>query len=430
MKMYLFRVVIALIILISYPLLSQELIDGVMAVVGEEIILYTDVIQAAQIYAVQYGIDPINEIQEYNRLKQEILESLINDKILLAKAVEDTITVTDQQVETALEERIQNLVLQLGSEAEVERYFGSTIWQIKKDYREDIRKLLIIETLKQQKSMDVNISRTEVEAYFNIQKDSLPQRKTMVKARHILMQLQAGESTRRTAMRRMEEIQDRLNDGQDFAELAKLYSEDPGTASIGGDLGYIERGTLFESFEEAGFQLEPGEISGIVETPVGFHLIQMIDNQGDRAHMRHLLVRMNVTQQDESSLIDTLNAVRERVLAGEDFGALAREYSQDESTKDSGGDLGWLPIEDLEIPTFKSVVDTLQEGYISLPFRTEFGYHLVMVEERDEARAYSLEKDWDEIKTAALNAKIVEVLDQWVEELKGNMYIRVNEEML
>ncbi len=424
------RIIVVVAILFSYPLFSQELVDGIVAIVGDEIILYTDVIQASQVYAVQYGIDPINEIQEYNRLKQEILENLINDKILLAKAIEDTITVTDQQVEASLEERIQNLVLQLGSEAEVERYFGSTIRQIKKDYREEIRKLLVIETLKQQKSMDVNMSRTEVEAYFNTQKDSLPQRKEMAKARHILMQVQAGESARHSAMQRIEEIQDRLNDGQDFAELAKLYSEDPGTADKGGDLGFIERGTLFESFEEAGFQLEPGEVSDVVETPIGFHLIKMTDKQEDRARMSHILILMNVTQQDESGLIDTLNTIRERVLAGEDFGTLAREYSQDESTKESGGDLGWLPIGDLEIPAFKSVVDTLQAGHVSLPFRTEYGYHLVLVEERDEARPYSLEEDWDEIKAAALNAKIVEVLDQWVEELKGNMYIKINGDLL
>ncbi len=430
MIMNITRIIVVVTMLFSYPLFSQELIDGIVAVVGDEVILYTDVVQTAQVYAVQYGIDPINEVQEYNRLKEEILENLINDKVLLAKAIEDTITVTDQQVENSLDERIQNLVLQLGSEAEVERYFGSTIKQMKKDYREEIRKLLIIETLKQQKSMDMNISRAEVEAYFNTQKDSLPQRKEMVKARHILMQVQAGESARRSAMQQMEEIQDRLNEGQDFAELAKLYSEDPGTASVGGDLGFIERGTLFESFEEAGFQLEPGEISDVVETPIGLHLIQMTDKQEDRARMSHILIRMNLTQRDESSLIDTLNVIRERVLAGEDFSTLAREYSQDESTKESGGDLGWLPIEDLEIPAFKSVVDTLQEGHVSLPFRTEYGYHLVMVEERDDARAYSLEEDWDDIKTAALNAKIGEKLNQWVEELKGNMYIKINEDLL
>ncbi|MCJ7812345.1 peptidylprolyl isomerase, partial [bacterium] len=362
MKINISKTAFIIALLFCHLLLSQELIDGIAAIVGDEIILYTEVLQTSQIYALQMGINPMNQVQEYNQLKEEILENLINDKIFLARAIEDTITVTDQQVETALDERIQGLVQQLGSEKEVEAYFGTSIRQIKKNYREDIRKLLIIETLKQQKSMDVKISRTEIEEYFNTQKDSLPQKRAMVKTRHILMQVQPGGLNRQTALQQIQEIQERLNLGEDFSELAKLYSEDPGTANIGGDLGFIKKGTLFESFEEAGFQLAPGQISDVVETPIGLHLIQMVEKQEDEAHMRHILIRMNITQQDESSVIDTLIHIRNRALSGEDFSKLANEYSQDESSKELGGDLGWLPVDDLEIPIFKSVVDTLQVG--------------------------------------------------------------------
>ena len=430
MKINISKTAFIIALLFCHLLLSQELIDGIAAIVGDEIILYTEVLQTSQIYALQMGINPMNQVQEYNQLKEEILENLINDKIFLAKAIEDTITVTDQQVETALDERIQGLVQQLGSEKEVEAYFGTSIRQIKKNYREDIRKLLIIETLKQQKSMDVKISRTEIEEYFNTQKDSLPQKRAMVKTRHILMQVQPGGLNRQIALQQIQEIQERLNLGEDFSELAKLYSEDPGTANIGGDLGFIKKGTLFESFEEAGFQLAPGQISDVVETPIGLHLIQMVEKQEDEAHMRHILIRMNITQQDESSVIDTLIHIRNRALSGEDFSKLANEYSQDESSKELGGDLGWLPVDDLEIPIFKSVVDTLQVGHISLPFQTEYGYHLVKVEDREEARNYSLEEDWDEIKTAALNTKRLEVLNQWIEELKKDRYVVINKDIL
>ncbi len=430
MKLNISKIAFIIALPFCHLLLGQELVDGIAAIVGDEIILYTEVLQTSQIYALQMNINPLNQVQEYNQLKQEMLKNLINDKILLAKAIEDTITVTDQQIETALDERIQGLVQELGSEKEVEAYFGISIRQIKKNYREDIRKLLIIETVKQQKSKDVKISRAEVEDYFNTKKDSLPQKKAVVKARHILMKVQPGGLNRQIAMQKIQEIQERLSRGEDFSELARFYSEDPGTANIGGDLGFIEKGTLFESFEDAGFQLERGQISEIVETPIGFHLIQMVDKQEDKAHMKHILIRINITQQDESGVIDTLIYIRNKALSGEDFGKLAYEYSQDESSKQLEGDLGWLPVEDLEIPIFKSVVDTLQAGHISLPFQTEYGYHLVKVEDREEARKYSLEEDWDEIKTAALNTKILLVLNQWIEELKKDMYIVINKDIL
>lgn len=419
------------IVLSMNPLLwSQEVMDGIVAIVGGEVILRTELIQTTQGFALQTGIDPTSNVEEFERLKADVLENLIREKVLLAKAEEDTVTVDDQRVEVALEARIQGVIQQLGSKEKVEAYFGAPIKQIKRDYREEIRKQLIIQTVQQEKLGAVQISRRDVETFYETMKDSLPEKKLMVKLRHILMEIRPGEEARQEAVMRLREVQDRLRGGEDFEELAKQYSEDPGTAQRGGSLGFVERGTLFLSFEEAAFGLKPGEISDVVETPVGLHLIQMVEKRGDKANVRHILIRLEVNQADQEEVLERLNQIRERALAGEDFGELAREYSQDLSTREEGGDLGWLPVEGLQIQPFQSAVDTLQEGQISRPFETQFGYHIIKLEEKSAARKFSLEEDWDQLREWAWNLKRQKVLDRWVEELKKHIYIEIKESLL
>ena len=409
---------------------AQEVLEGIVAIVGDEIILHTQLIQAAQGFALQMGVNPRAQPEEFEKIKDNILQNLINEKVLLAKAIEDTVTVDDQQVESALESRIEELTQQLGSKERVEAYFGSPIRKIKRDYRDEIRKQLIVSTVQQEKLRDIKVSRSEVTSFYETMKDSLPDQKPRVKIRHILIDVRPGESAKQQAMERMREIQERIRQGEDFSELAKLYSEDPGTASNGGALGFVEKGTLFQSFEETAFQMEPGEISDVVETPVGLHLIQLIEKRGDKASMRHILIRVEVTSVDENTVLETLRQIRERVLAGESFEELAKEYSQDETTKELGGDLGWLPPDQLQIEAFKSAIDTLQTDEITRPFKTQFGYHIVKLEGRSEARKVSLEEDWEQVEYWALSTKRQKVIEEWIAELRKKIYIKINEDML
>jgi len=426
------RVYVCIGVVLSFARLlwSQEVMDGVVAIVGDEIILRTELMQTTQVLALQMGVDPKAQSEEIEKLKSEVLQNLIREKVLLAKAKEDTVTVDDQMVESALDARIQEVIQQLGSKEKVEAYFGAPIKQIKKDYREEIWKQLVVQAVQREKLQDVQISRRDVETFYETMKDSLPEKKPMVKLRHILMEIQPGGEARQTVVIKLREIQERLRGGENFEDLAMQYSEDPGTSEKGGGLGFVERGTLFQSFEEAAFKLNPGEISDIVETPVGLHLIQMIEKRGDKANVRHILVRLEVTEGDEEGVLEKLIQIRERVLAGEDFGELAREHSQDHSTREEGGDLGWLPVEGLQIQAFKSAIDTLQLGQISQPFETQFGYHIVKLEGKSAARKYTLEEDWDQIREWAWNMKRQSVLDGWVEELKEDIYIDIKEDLL
>lgn len=430
-KLFFIKVLITAILLVSSTmLLAQQVLDGIAAIVGDEIILRTELLQTAQGFAIQMGIDPATQPKKFAKLKKDVLNNLINEKVLLAKAKEDTITVDDQRVEAALEGRIQELIKRLGSKEKVEAYFGAPINKIKRDYREDIRDQLIVQTLQQKKLGTVQISRSEVKKFYKTMKDSLPERKPMVKLRHILLEVRPGKKARERAMAQIREVQSKLRQGESFEKLAKQYSEDPATAGRGGDLGFVERGTLFHSFEETAFSLKPGEISDVVETPVGLHLIQMIEKRGDKVRVRHILIRLETTPQDEKAVIDTLNMIRNKTLAGEDFAKLAKEYSQDTSTKEQGGDLGWMPLEQLQIEAFKNAVDTLKTGQISRPFKTRFGYHIVKLEGKKTARKFSLKEDWDQIREWALNAKRQRILNQWINDLKKNIYIEIKKGVL
>jgi peptidyl-prolyl cis-trans isomerase SurA len=416
--------------LFIYPVQGQEVLDGIVAIVGDQIILRTELLQTTQGFALQMGINPVNQAEEIEKLKKDVLKNLVNEKVLLIKAKEDTITVEDQQVETALEARIDNLVQQLGSKEKVEAYFGIPIKKIKRDYREDVREQLTIQTLQQEKLKEVQISRRETEVFFTAMKDSLPKKRPLVRLRHILFQIVPGESAKKEALSRIREIQSSLLNGADFEEMARLYSEDPGTAPKGGKLGFVERGTLFQEFEEAAFQLEPGKISEIVETSIGFHLIKMIEKRGDKINVCHILIRLSTGKSDETVTYERANEIRSRALAGEDFGELAKVNSDDTSSKEEGGDLGWLPVEELQIEAFKNVVDSLKEGEISSPFKTQFGFHIVKLEGRQEEGEISLDNDYEQIREWALSAKRQKVLNAWIEELKKEMYIEIKEDIL
>lgn len=409
---------------------SQEILDGIAAIVGEEIILNSELIQTAQGFALQMGVDPREDEDEFARIKENVLQNMINERVMLIKAEEDTITVEDEQVEAALEDRIQSLIRQAGSPERVEAYFGIPIRKIKRDYREDVRDYLIVQKVQQGKLVGIQVSRREVETFFETMKDSLPEIRPMVKLRHILMPVTPGGSARIEAAAKMQDIIDRLNSGEDFEALARQYSEDPGTSSRGGNLGFVERGMLYQAFEEAAFRLEPGQLSEIVETPVGLHLIQGVEKRGEQVSVRHILIRMEVSDLDYDTVYRQLSEIRERALSGEAFGDLAGEFSEDLSTKDLGGDLGWLPVGELQIEAFNSVVDTLDPGEISVPFETQYGYHVVMLEDRHEARAYSLEEDWDRLMEMARNTKTQRVLADWIEEVKKGVYIEIKEDIL
>ncbi|RKY80885.1 parvulin peptidyl-prolyl isomerase [candidate division KSB1 bacterium] len=408
---------------------SQQLLDGIAAIVGDEIILESEVAQYAATLALQMKLDIQNEPQKFNELQKNSLQNLIVQKILLTKAREDTIVVEDSQVEQVLEQQINQWIQQIGSERKVEEYFGSSMNKIKRRVRKEIREHLMVEKLQQEKLQEVKITRQEVEQFYQTNRDSLPELKESVEISHILLQVTPGAESKQQAREKIAGILERLRSGEDFAELARQYSEDPGSAAKGGELGFIQRGDFVKDFEEKAFALQPGQISDIVETQFGFHIIQMLERRGEKINVRHILIRTRPTKADEERTLKLLLAIRDSCLAGADFAEMAKRYSNDETTADKGGYLGWFEVEKLQLPEFKSVVKELKIGEISQPFRTRFGYHIVKLLNRREGGKLSLQRDWEQIEQWALMDKRSRAMQKWVEELKKNLYIEIKDEI-
>jgi peptidyl-prolyl cis-trans isomerase SurA len=409
---------------------GQEVLDGVVAVVGDEIVQKSELDQMAQYYALQTGMRPADHPSEYAALKRDILQNLIDDRVLMAKAKEDTVIVEESKVDAELENRIQSLVQQIGSEAKVEAQFGAPIKKIKRDHREEVRKMMIVRELQNKRFKGLQVSRREVESFYESIKDSLPEKKPSVHLSQILLRIHPGEASRDKALEKIRAIQERLRKGESFETVARETSEDPGTAARGGDLGFVDRGTLFTAFEEAAFALSPGQVSDRVETPVGFHLIQVVEKRGDQIHCRHILVRIEKSGADDEIVLRKLTDIRDRALRGEDFRKLARECSDDSTTRAQGGDLGWFSLEDVQIEEFRNAADTLAVGAVSMPFETQFGYHIVKMEDRKEKQKYSLAEDFDQFKSRALEFKTQRLRKQWIDQLKKTMYIKINEDLI
>ncbi len=402
---------------------SKPVLDKIVAVVGNEIILKSEMDYQVQLSAYQNKLDPSDP-----QLRSRVLEALVDDKLILAQAILDSVTVTDDEVNRQLDSRIQNLTKQLGSEQKVEEVYGMSISKIRSEFVDDMRKQMIIEKLKQQKFGDMKVSAVEVHNFFDTYKDSLPQVPEQVTLSHIFVIPKPSTKAREEAYSLAKSILDSLRAGADFAALAKKYSQDPGSASSGGDLGWAKRGQFVPEFEHAVFEMKPGEISDIVETQFGFHIIQLLERRGDQVHVRHILIQIPHLQTDDDSVIVLLDSLRARAMEGANFAALAREYSQDQDTKDLGGDLGTVTIDQLE-PSFLATVNKLKVGEISMPekvtYGKSYGYHIVYLRNRILPHKVDLDEDYSRLSNMALSMRQNQAYLEWINKLKSQIYLKI-----
>ncbi len=410
------------------PLKAQQqgqIVDGIAAIVGDEVVLRSEVNQYTIQTALQMGIDIQKNPEKLKALKKQVLENLIVQKILLQKAKEDSIEVDDSQVDQALDNQIQQWIQQMGSQEKVEEYFGGSLSKIKRRFREDVKNRMLVDKLQQEKFQKIHISRPEVEQFYRTMKDSLPVQGPSVNISHILLTVKPSPQAKKEAYQRAEAILQQIKNGADFAELAKKYSEDPGSAAKGGDLGFVKRGDLVKPFEEVAFNLKPGQVSGIVETQFGYHIIQLLERKGEKIHVRHILIRVVPTEQDELAVVKEIKELYKKAKSGADFAELAKKYSDDATTKDKGGELGWFQLDQLKVKEFRAVAETLKVGEVSEPFKTRFGYHILKMNDRREGGKMSLDKDWEQIEQWALARKRNREFQKWVQSLRKNVYIDV-----
>jgi peptidyl-prolyl cis-trans isomerase SurA len=417
------KLLLLTILLIPLALSAQTLIDRIVAVVDKEIITESELNERVSFLAVQNHIDP-----NQKGLRAQVLDGLISEKLVLAQALIDSVEVTDDEITRALDQQIANFVRQVGSEQRVEQMYGKSISRIKREYRTEIKNQLLVQKVRQQREASFSVTRREVEDFFISFKDSLPQVPEEFELSHIYIVPKPDTAVEAKTRQLMQSILDSIHAGGDFADFAKRYSTDPGSAASGGDLGWEKRGVFVREFEETVFGLKEGDVSGIVKTQFGFHIIQLIGRRGESVHARHILMKIDKGPASDSAAVDTLRAFRERVLKGESFAELASKYSEDEDTKSVGGDLGSLTADQLQ-PDFAGQIKDIKAGEISEPQRTvvgaSYGFHLIWMRKRTPPHAINIQDDYKRIEQLALYMKRNKLNAEWLDELKKTIYVDI-----
>ncbi len=405
---------------------NKQIVDGIAAIVADNIILKTELAQIVNLTAMKQNINPNQDMELYQRLQMQVLQSLIDQKVVLELAEKDTnIVVKDKEVDSALETQISNILSQAGSEENAEKMVGEPLRDFKREYWFDLRDRLYADKFQQLKLQGVSVNRTDVESFFATYKDSLPFFPTKIKLRHILLPLKPGQKSVNTTLALLDSLRNAIYAGADFSELAKLYSQDPGSKNRGGDLGFTRRGSLVSEFEEVAFTLDLGEISKPVETAFGYHIIQPLEKQGDKVRVRHILITPPVSDDDEQKSYIFAETIKDSIKTLDVFITLAERHSNDEKTNKIGGDLGWINPNTFAIPEIGQVLQYLELHECSLPVKTNLGYHLLWLEDAKEGGYPSLEKHWVDIEAMALNKKKIDWYHVFIQDARKKFYISI-----
>ncbi|HYF02783.1 MAG TPA: peptidylprolyl isomerase [Patescibacteria group bacterium] len=399
--------------------------DKIIAVVGREIVLQSDI--DAQIALLQQQNPRLNPRDP--AIRERVLDALINEKLIVTKAIEDSITVTEEEVTQRLDYTIQNLIQQFGSEKRVEEVYQHSIAWIRREFREEIRKQALSEKLRQQKFGDLKASQREVEEFYAMYRDSLPPTPAQVELFHIVKNVQATNSAKENALNLARRIRDSIMNGGDFADFARRNSADPGSATAGGDLGWFDKGKLMPEYEKAAYSLTQNEISQPVETPFGFHIIQLIDKRKDAVNTRHILLKVGQSGDDMQRAQDSLLDFKRRVENGESFEALAKQYSDDQQTRAFGGSLGKIEITRLP-PDLKSKIEALPDGGMTdiMPYNgdpTKTAFHIMYKKGVIPEHKTTLESDFKRIEQVATVYKQNKMYEEWMASLRKSMYWEV-----
>jgi peptidyl-prolyl cis-trans isomerase SurA len=409
-------------LLFSVSINGQEVLDKIVAVVGNEIILKSELDYQVSFIAARQNIDPKSQ-----DLRMRILNEEIEKELLYAQAELDSIVVSDEEVEQMLDYQMNLFIQQYGSKESVERAYGMSINKIKREIREEVRKSQMAQRVQDQKFGLVDVSRKEVEDFFNVYEDSLGLVPEKFELAHIFINPKANERVKKLAKDKAQALLDSIRGGADFAELAKANSDDPGSAALGGDLGFVKRGVFFPEFESAAFNLSKGELSEVVESPVGFHIIQLIERRGESINTRHILIKIKNDDDADLESITFLSDLRDSIMQKKNtFEFYAKKYSDDKQTASFGGKLGSFEKGQLD-EQLKDQVFKLKDGEIGFPKRLnldggDYGFHIVKLIKRNLEHRPTLDNDYEELKKLVSFDKRQKLYKKWMAEIKKNIF--------
>lgn len=427
-----------LILLLPLAVCAQKeaiLIDRIVAVVGREAVLHSELNTRAE-QARQGG-----GTKDHSALCGQ-LEDLLYEKLLLEQGRIDSVVIDQAQVDGELDRRIRYFASQLGGESKLEEFYGKTVTEIRAEFREQVEDQLMVQNMQQKVTSDVRITPREVQKFFNrIPEDSIPLINAEVEYAMVLRIPKASDAEERRVRRKVEEFRESVLKGEkDMCTVAILYSEDPGSAKECGELGMVPLGTMVPEFDAVAMSLKEGEVSQVFRTQYGYHFMQMVERRGEHYNARHVLMRPQVGSaelQNDRFLLDSLaKAIRAGRIT---FGAVAAKHSDDEESKGTDGVLiepssntaRW-DMGDLDQQTF-FVLDKLGVGEVSDPQLVVMpdgskAYRILTLLVRSAPHRANLKDDYRMIQQAAEGEKRAKAVDQWVKDHLDATHVRLSED--
>jgi len=409
--------------------------DKIVAVVGDKVILKSD-IDNSLIDMQRQNI----EIPENARCS--MLEQAMGIKALVLQAEKDSLPVTDEEVETIIDNKIRQFIGQFGSKDELEKVAGKTIYQLKEDFREPIRDQELAKAMRNKVVENVRITPKEVNEYYNkIPKDSLFLYESEVEISQIVIFPKAHRDAEEYALEQLKDIKTQAESGKsDFASLASVYTMDPGSKETGGqyDVNRYSK-ELDPVWLGKAFTLKPGQISNPFKTRFGYHIMQLVSRAGDDASVRHILIIPQVTSYEIKGGMTKLDSIRDLLIAGKiDFGAAVSRFSDDEQSKFTAGQITgrdgstYVTIDQLDKDMVAMLKDLKVDQYAHpteyVDERGKKGVRIVYLKTRTEPHRENLKDDYNRIAQRALEDKKNEVLELWFSKKVVTYYILIDDE--
>ena len=424
---------------LSYAASAQKytggLIDKSIAVVGNEMIMLSDIEQEVQMRRAQ-------GLASDRNIRCELLEQMLVSKLFLMQARVDSLTVNQDAVEGDLSNRIDQIRTQLGGDEQVEKYFGKPLYKLREEWRRTIEDQNLTMMMQQQIASKIpEMTPYDVMQYVEAT-DSLDL--PIVPIKYQLSQIciyPDREAANLAVKDRLLAIRERIMNGEKFSVLARIYSQDPGSARKGGELGMASKSVFWPAFSDAAMSLKPGIVSQIVETPDGFHIIEVLEKKGDMFNARHILLKPEYTADDMSAAFKTLDSLKTELQNGAvSFDLAARFYSQDPATRTNGGQMSdpgtgsaYFEIDQLKPEDYNAIKD-LKEGEISAPFESRDNegrsgntvYKIIKVDRIIPAHTASFSEDYTLLMNQAQNERAMKAINDFIREKIEDTYIVID----
>lgn len=416
---------------------AQQVIDKIVAKVDNQIVLKSEV----EISYLQFMRSPEAQMmQTTDDVRCRVLESLIINKMMLARAVMDSVTVEKDMVYEQINRRMDYFVQQFGTVAKLESYYNKSLDQLKDELYPQIRDQMVTQKMQNNITSGVTITPNDVKKFYkNMPADSLPFFSSEVEVGQIVRMPEINRQDQLKFKQKLEDIRQRISNGEDFCRLAKQFSQDPVSAKNCGEIGFFKKGELVPEYEAAASKLQPGETSGVIESQYGFHIIQLIERRGVEYNTRHILIKPASTSKDLIYPAEFLDSIRHQILVDSiSFAKAAKLFSSDKATSANGGmfssESGGTRIaqEDLQ-PAIFFVIDTMRVGEISMPtkFITEDGteaLRIIYYKNKLPAHQANLKDDYQKIYSAALEEKKNNAVNEWFDKTKSQVYIDIDDD--